>query len=1062
MKKLFCFLFYLLAGIGLISAQTTRVTGTVISSEDNEPVIGASVVVKGAVGTGTITNVDGEFTLNVPTNATTLIVSYIGMVTQEVTIRPTMRIIMDSDAQSLDEVVVTAMGMRRSAKAVVAAVQEVKGDALAQTRGPSLLNNLAGKVAGVQITSSSGALGSSSRIQIRGLNTIGQDNQPLFVVDGTPIITNSNTVGNVDLGSGASGVDAENIASMSVLKGASATALYGSRGMNGVVLITTKQGSLGRKDLSVRVSSGLSFEQISTLPKYQNEYGQGDYGSEFAWKEYGEGMSYQDYARTTYAYVDGNGRGINDTTDESWGARLDAGLLMDQFHGKNQPWVSHPNNIRNMFQTGTTFTNNLTISGANDDVAARISYTNDMMRGTTPTTYIHSNNINANAVIKFNRFLDADLNVTYVNRKGNLPTQGYESGNPIQMAGWFGRQVDTKLLKDNWEKYDEYGLPYNWISMYHNNPWFTFNTRKSSINDNRVFGNFSLNFTFTDYLKLKLRAGTDYNNQDNTRTFHSMDADYRGDNGAFRTLRRERIESNLDALLLFNKSFADISVSATFGGNWRDYKYLLVETNADRLVVPDFYAISNVDGTPVVQYRREHLRQNSIFGSANIGYKNWLFLDVSGRNDWSSTLPSTAWSYFYPSIGVSAIFTDALNLDSDILSFGKIRASWAQVGNATEPYKLLAIWTSSTAINGYPQFDYARTLPTPYLKPQRKTDIELGADLRFLRNRFSVDFTWYKNRTTDQIIDIPLTGATGYTRMTINSGEVQNKGVELILSARILESRNGLNWTSTINWSKFKNKVVDIFGVEGEDGYIGAYRIGAMWSVTKRATKGGTAEDLYARSILKNEDGVPLIGANGMYRNGGEQLVGNTMPDWLGGWNNEFTYKNFNFSFMLNSKWGGDMFAVTTWFGTYAGVLAETTKNGIRENGVIAEGIYAPGTTIDGVDVSGQPNRTPVEAQDYFSQYYTYPDRVIFKSTYIKLSEMVFGYTFIPKANPYVKQVNVSFVGRNLALLYIHKSNFGGIDPEVSSLSTNVDQMGFEQYAYPATRSLGFKLSLTF
>jgi hypothetical protein len=298
--------------------------------------------------------------------------------------------------------------------------------------------------------------------------------------------------------------------------------------------------------------------------------------------------------------------------------------------------------------------------------------------------------------------------------------------------------------------------------------------------------------------------------------------------------------------------------------------------------------------------------------------------------------------------------------------------------------------------------------------------------------------------------------------MTINSGEVQNKGVELILSAKILESRNGLNWTSTLNWSKVKNKVVDIFGVEGEDGYIDSYRIGSMWAVIKRATKGGTAEDLYARSILKNEDGVPLIGATGMYRNGGDQRVGNTIPDWIGGWNNEFSYKNFNFSFMLNSKWGGDMFAVTTWFGVYAGVLSETTKNGIRETGVIAEGIYAPGTTIDGVDVSGQTNRTPVEAQDYFSQYYTYPDRVIFKGTYLKLSEMVFGYTFTPKANPYVKQVNLSLVGRNLALLYIDKSNFGGIDPEVSSLSTNIDQMGFEQYAYPATRNFGLKLSLTF
>ena len=1038
--------------LGVPLYAQNQVTGKVTDSNQG-PLPFVYVVVKGTT-IATSTQDNGTYRLNNVPNGATLVFSNIGFVTLEVPVnsRSVVNVTMEEDALMLDDVVVTALGMKRSAKALGYAVQEVSGENIAAAGGTSMLNSLAGKAAGVNITSASGALGSSTRIQIRGFSTLAGDNQPLFVVDGTPISNTTYATYNVDLGSGGNDINPESIASISILKGASATALYGSRGMNGVVLITTKQGTPGRKDLGVSFSSTITFDKISTLPRYQNEYGQGGDGAEFIYKRDGAGMTYQEYARTTYAYRDGLGGGINDATDESWGPRMDIGLKLDQFHGKDQPWVSHPNNIRDLFQTGITFTNSLTVRAANDNVAGRLTYSNDLMTGTTPTTENKRNSIDANTVITISKFFNADLKISYLNANGNMPTQGYESGNPIQMAGWFGRQVDTKLLKDKWDQLDERGNPYNWISMYHNNPYFTFHTRRTDRENNRVRGNFSLNFTFTDYLKLMLRMGTDANFMNSKRVRHSRDAENAADNGTFGIVKRSSAETNLDALLMFDKTFGDLSVNATLGGNWRDNSSATTIVEVTKLIVPDFYATSNSNG-PANDFSSttNHLRSNSVFGAVNFGFKNYLFLDITGRNDWSSTLPSSNWSYFYPSVGLGFIFTEAFKLKSNILSFGKLRASWAQVGNATGAYQLLDTWAASTAINGYSQFSYSNTMRNPNLKPEMKTNIEIGADLRFFKNRLNLDVTWYNDKTINQIVNMNLSRATGFSSMTVNSGKIENKGIEVILSGKILQNRNGFNWTSTVNWSTVKNKVVHLYGTKGELGYIGEYGIGSMWSVYSRAVVGKPMGELYTVGIKRNDDGVPIVGANGRYQNAGTIRVGNINPDWIGSWNNEFSYKNFNLSFLVKSTMGGDMFAVTGWFGAYSGVLDVTTKDGIRENGFVAKGVLADGT----------PNTRAIDPYIHFADWYSMPEQAVFDASYVKLSEAVFGYTWRPK-DFYFKTLNFSIVGRNLALLYIHKSNFAGIDPETTGFLNRVSDLGFEQYAYPPTRSFGFKLSLSF
>ena len=1060
MKKFFTIIGILCLGFSSVFAQSVQVSGTVTSADDGESLPGVTVLVKGTF-VGTTTDVNGRYSFEVPANAT-LQFSFVGMTVQEVEVagRQIINVVMESGANVLDEVVVTALGISRERKSVAYSVQDVKGESLNMAKDPNLLKSIAGKVSGVFISSTTGALGASARIQIRGVSTFLGETQPLFVVDGVPILNFRNSFNDVDLGNNAGSIDPETIESMSILKGPTATALYGSRALNGVVLINTKQGQVGGRATEITFSSSLTFDKVSTIPKYQNLYGQGSHGSEYDYKLYQESggtLSYQDYATTeSFSYVNGRGSGVNDNGDESWGARLDAGLRVDQFHGKNQPWVSSPNNIRNMYETGINFSNSLSLNASAENIAGRITYTNDNITGVSPNTDLKRNNVNGNVVVKFAKWIKADLNITYNNSySNNLPGGGYNAGNPMQMAGWFGRQVDTKLLKENWNTFFENGYPYNWISVYHNNPWFVANKMIRNNRQDRVFGNFGLTFTLAKNLNLLTRIGYDTNTLDSRYEQNSWDIDLpRTANGRLDWNTGRRSELNMDAILNYHISFGDISVSAMAGANMRDYSNRFSRLYAAALVVPNFFAISNVAGNPTYSLTTRHKKTNSVFGSANIGFRSWLFLDVTARNDWTSALSKDNWSYFYPSVGLGFIFTEAFQMQSSVLSFGKLRASWAQVGSDTDEYSLSRTFGSSVAINNLNQSFYNGTLPDPLLRPQRKTGIELGADLRFFNNRLSLDFTWYKDVTKDQIMDVPVSYASGYSLTKLNAGVVENKGIEIMLSGRILQNPSGLNWTSTLNWSRNRGKVTELYG---DTKYV---TLGQSWQTFLRASLGDRFGDLYTIARQKDDNGNYLIEAGSYIPTDNNVNVGNVFPDWFAGWNNEFRYKDFNMSFMLNTKMGGKMFAMTSWFGSYSGVLATTVANGMRENGIVLEGIDKD---------TKKPNEIRITAQENFGtgagEMYSVPERAIIDASFLKLQEIVFGYnlpqTMVNRIG-FVKGANLSFVARNVALLWTHKSNKDiGIDPDTMR-GVGIADLGIEDYSAPPVRSLGFKLTLNF
>jgi TonB-linked SusC/RagA family outer membrane protein len=1049
------------AGASALLAQTKTIAGTITSSVEGEGGIpGVTVQVKGTT-IGTTTDLNGKYTLTVPQNATTLTFSYIGMKKQEIEIagRTVIDAVLEADLLGLNEVVVTALGISREKKALGYSVSDIKGDAMVQAKETNIINSMQGKIAGVQITNNSGAIGASSQMLIRGVRSFG-DNSPLWVVDGTPISNSTSAAsqwGGADYGNAASDLDPENIESVSILKGANAAALYGSRARNGVVLVTTKKGAKG-KGLGATYSNSTTFEQLNLLPIYQNEYGQGWNGGEKKWEYYTSlpgrpytGWDYQTWsANRSFKYVDGLGGGRNDGFDESWGPRLDAGLMIDQFQGANQPWVSHPDNTRSFFVTGLSETNNLTISGGSESVKGRLSYTNLTETGIIPNTDQKRNSLNLSTTVNMSRKLRVDANVNYVvTQNDNLPGQGYIAGNVMQsIGGWFGRQVDMKLLKDNWQTWMPNGYPYNWNSNYHNNPYWTANNNITGRKRERVFGNLELNYNVTPWLSLMGRYGIDYYNE------YRKSVIYEGSNqkpigtgGSFSQENRENKETNIDFIASFNKAFSDFKISGALGANYRQYDYNGMSLSANELTVPNFFHISNVKGTPGTGFYESHFKTNSVFGSLTTSYKDYLFLDMTLRNDWSSTLPKSNWTYLYPSVSLSWLFTETFNMEKTFLSYGKLRASYARVGSDSGPYALQATYGASTPFNGLSQYNYPGTIPPQSLKPEFSNSFEVGTEMKFLMNRIGLDFSYYDTKTNNQILSIDISTSSGFGAQTINAGEIESSGFEVSLTGEILRKPGGFNWTTTINWSTQTSKVNKLYpGVD-------TYQLNSSWqSLTIEARPGEKFGNIYGIGFNRDAQGRMLIDGGFPVATTDNILLGNIMPDWIASINNEFTYKNLSFSFLIDGRMGGDIFSITKWFGDYSGITEATVRGGIREKGMV----------FDGIDVAtNQPNTVNIDPQDWYgSAIWDFVEPGVLDGSFIKFREVVLGYRVPLKVN-FVKNIYVSLVGRNLALLYRSKSNDMRIDPE-TAYGTGATAYGVEQYQIPTSRSIGFKLKFDF
>ena len=981
-------------------------TGKVTDGATGEALPGTSVNVEGTT-MGAITDYNGEFAITVPSEDAVLLFSFVGYETQEITVgsQRTINVVMQVDAEQLEEVVVTALGIKREKKALGYAVQDLKGEEVAETNPSNVVSALSGKIAGAQIVTSSGQVGSSSTIQIRGNKSFNSNAQPLFVVDGTPIMNGissarDNTT-STDFGNAAMDIDPSNIESISILKGASPGALYGSRAANGVVLITTKKGT-GRKGIGVELNTSVAWDEIYILPNYQNEYGQGRDGSEYAWQGGYSDLTYQEFhdTREFIWSTDGSGRRLD--WDESWGTRLDVGLMVPQFDSPLDengqpiatPWISQPNNIRDFYEMGFTQQHNLALTSSSETATGRLTLGFSDQKGTSPNTDQSKVNIGLNTRFQLSKKLSFDVNMNYVRlNNDNLPQQGNSMRNPLlEFNSWYGRQVNTQSLYDTYEDiiiYEGKEMAYNWMMGYdnqHPNPYWNAYKNTMSRARNRMYGNAAITYEILDGVNLMGRVGTDFFNENRRFIYHKYSRDWtemytNATNGNLWEQHRLESETNADLLLTVDRDLGrDLTLFATLGGNYRMAFDQYAETSGQNLVVADFFSTSNYDGEPSVTFSQYRKVTNSVFGSANLGFRSYLFLDLTLRGDWSSTLPMESWNYWYPSANLGFIFTDALGIDTDAFNYGKLRIGYAQVGDDTSPYQLASEYypIGETTFGGVRLFGTDAVLPTVGLKPQQTGSLEFGGEFKFFQNRLGLDITYYDATTWNQILNVDIPYSSGYAGWMTNTGSIRNKGVELQVYGSVFRSASGFNWDINLNWSTNKNEVVELHESLSE---LRINYLYSLYDVSLMAFPGDQWGAIYGYPSATNDNGEVLIGSNGRpVESDVPEIIGYVNPDWIGGVGNTFSYKGLSFYALIDFRKGGDIFSMTKAVGQKAGILQSTVEGGIREKGMLLEGVYDEGVMMDldgdgtDEDVSGLPNETIVSARSFWRSSRSYAE----------------------------------------------------------------------------------------
>jgi TonB-linked SusC/RagA family outer membrane protein len=1042
----------------LSAQQQQTITGRVTNADTGEPLPSVRVTVKGTV-IGTLTDNEGRFSIIVPGDATTLVFSSLGVRRREAPIEPTMSVTLERVALELEGVVVTALGIEREKPTLGYSVQDVTGEQASEVPELNIVNSLQGRVAGVQITDA-GPTGGSSRIVIRGASSITGNNQPLFVVDGVPVDNSAPRnagFGGIDYGNTIQDIDPNNIESISVLKGPNAAALYGSRAANGAIVITTKSGATGA---AVSLSTSVLADQPLRLPNYQNLYGQGVNG-EFQW-------------------VDGAGAGTWDFVDESWGPKMD-GRLIDQFTGPQQPWVPHPDNVRNFFETGTQWSTNLAVSQAGENANVRLSVTNTRVAGMMPGLAIDrlSVALKGGAAISERLWTEASLN--YLNQDAdNRPGTGYDEDNPLQSFIWFGRQVDMNALKNYTCAGDEVtpcteGGQYNWNYNYHNNPYWEQLVNINRDSRNRLLGHVQASYRLGDWVTVTGRVGRDWYRDFRKRVtaFHSLDD--AGDGGFF----QEEIynsETNFDLIVAATRQLSsDLTLNLTGVGNLRQNAYQVSDVSVTGLTAPGIYTIDNAAVTPNPSDYESEKEVRSLRGALNLNYKGWLNLDLTGSNDWSSTLPEGSNSYFYPAVSTALLFSDALNLGGSVMSSGKIRASWSRVGNDTDPYQLTSVFSSQQAFGAVPMFAVPNQLPNVDLKPEETQAWEIGGDLGFLDERLGFVLTYYDRTTENQILGVQISSTSGYTSQVLNAGKVRNFGTELLLQANPVRAEN-FNWDLTLNWAKNNSQVRALYG-DLETLVLQSY-----WSLDveargpRRDENGNVVEyypygTMFGNGYLTDDQGQWMLSASGLPRRDPvRRVLGSYTPDWTGGIQNRFSFGAFELSVSLDGQWGGDIFSTTKWFGEYAGVLESTLRG--RENdfyydptidpatGDPVGRVCDPGIVVSGVLPDGSINGDGVDdvtvcPDDYFHANFGNNEAGMVDATYLKLRELRLA-AALPSS--WVSKIGfssgqVALIGRNLALW----SKVENIDPETAFDASNVQGLEFGQY--PTARSLGFSVT---
>ena len=1020
-----------------ISQQDTKITGTV--EDEFGPVAGASVVIKGTTN-GTMTDMDGHFTLEGVKKGDIIQISFIGFATQDIpyTGQTALNVKLEEDAQKLDEVVVTALGMKRDKKALGYAMQELKGDELLSSREPNLANSLSGKVSGLQIVRSSNGVGGSSKIVLRGNNSLTGSNQPLIVVDGTPMDNFTGGVDDVwgnsgaDMGNGLSDINPEDIESMTVLKGASAAALYGSRAGNGVILITTKSGKKN-EGLGITVNAGITTESIFLKPDLQNSFGQGSVGA------------YDNQSRL------------------SWGPKAE-GQMVSDWLGRQVPLKTY-DNIDAFFNTGTSFNEGVSFQQNIKGTSVFSSINRSDDAGITPESKLNKTNITLRATT----FLDEaekwkiDAKVNYINMNAhNRPIQGVNPSNAFNTIYNLPRSLNVAEFKQD---VDEQGNMIWWDASKNpqENPYWVTKYRQNNDTRNRLLGNIALKYAPTNWFDIELRGGTDY------YTTTKNEKVYAGGNttpsGLYNEGSETFYENNYSFLATARKDnlIDRLGGFVTFGGNLMMQKRTKMNASAGELLVPNLFSLNNGINKPTVTSELTRRKMNSLYGSLQLNWDGYLFLDVTARNDWSSTMSKANRSYFYPSVSLSGVISDmVLKLGGQMpewFTFAKVRASYAEVGNDLDPYQLYNNFTVGKDENGNTTAAPGNVLFDSTVRSELIKSWEAGFDLRFFNNRLGLDAAWYKTNATRQLLNLPMDPFSGYSSRKVNAGNIQNEGIEISLNGAILDNPKGLSWNSTAQFSLNRNKIIDLYpGVT-------LYDIKTLDAIQIVAVQGSYYGDIYGQTfqrvedkndpnygkIIVGEDGLPLITT-------GKSKVGNQSPDWMLGWTNSFAYKGFNLSFLVDFRIGGDLYSATASNLYVRGNAAGTVVNGNRQDFVVPNSVVQ---TSNGY----AENKVPVTHQNYWERIgstgnYGLPEMFTYDATNIRLRNITLGYDFnraMLQKTPF-QRLRLSATCNNVWMIHY---NLPGIDPESVS-ATNTNATGFENGAAPTSRSFTFNVTVGF
>ena len=1060
------------------AAQVTTVRGIVTTEEDGESVIGASVIVKGT-SLGTVTDVNGRFELSgLPPSATRLLISYISLMAKEVAIAPQVSVTLKSDTHLLDEVVVTALGISREKKALGYTAQEVKQDALVQGKDNNLLNSLSGKIAGVRITNTQGDVG-SSRIVIRGETSIAGENQPLFIVDGIPVDNsqlNARSSGR-DFKNAIADLNPEDIKTLTVLKGPNAAALYGARAAHGAIVITTKGGDKRQKGIGITLHSSTQVSFVATLPEFQNLFGQGAGGR--------------------FSYVDGKGAGVNDGVDESWGPRLDIGLLIPQFDSPLDadgnrvatPWVSHPNNVRDYFRMGISTNSGISVARGDDKYQFRVGYNYEKQVSIVPDAGTNKTNISLNTDYHLAKWIVVGATANYiVYTAPSLPGSATPSGSnvrsnsPMLQFLWFGRQVDTNSLKADYTR--------NWNSSYYDNPFWSASYNTQSQERHRLIGDLHAEFRLTDGLNVRFRTSTDWYNDRRKSKVKWGSAGAGSPYGSYAEDAYTVKENNTEVLATYIKQLnKNWGIDALLGFNVRNKQYENNYQAAPRLAVADLYTLTNSRDPLTSSNDFYRLRQYGLYGSIQLDYRRWAFLNITGRNDWSSTLPVDNNSYFYPSVTASVLLSEAFGWRSKAVNYLKIRGGWSQVGADANPYQLATVFTSETAFNGNPLQSSSTIGMNPNLKPEKTSSIEAGFEAAFWDNRLYLDFTYYKTDSRNQILKLATTAASGYTSQVRNAGHIRNRGYEIQLGAVPIQTSKGFRWNLDLNYGANSSKVVKL----DDEGLITSYQLYSS-GIQILASVGEAYGTLFGTSYVRDANGNVVVDANGLPKiSTTNKTLGKFTPDWTGGISNTFSYRSLSLSFLIDASVGGSIFSNTNKTGKYTGVLANTLSGRDAEHGglwyytdamgnnvrlpespsysVSSDGlyyaqvngqstrVYQDGIMVEGVTESGSKNEEVVSAEKYYHRIYSIAEANVYDASYVKLREVALSYR-LPRLwtqKLHLQEASVTLTGRNLWTIYKSVPN---IDPE-SALTTGNAQ-GVEAYSLPTTRSFGVNLSVKF